>query len=235
MMPDRRSSVRPPLVRLRPRPSPSVRCRRPSPTTEPKAVRSLAPSHAHSPPLPALPSAAGGQDRSSALRPSVRLPAAAFALGSVVCVCGLPPRSLPHFRPLFCLSLTALLLLLLCPLPSSLLILPSFFSLESPLKKHDSHTDRAGDSDGTNQKDIALLSSPPLTVIHTEPCQHFRRSLTNPCFTPMVHSLSRVEQLLTTRMLDGSLPISVSMTLIHSFDSCVLSSRETIGRVSRQT
>ena len=162
-MPDRRSSGRPSPVR----PSPSVRCRRPSTTTEPKAVRSLAPSHAHSPPLPALPSAGGGQDRSSALRPSVRLPAA-FALGSL-CVCGLP-SSLPHFRPLFCLSLTALL-----PVPP-LLILPSFFSLESPLKKHDSHTDRAGerDSDGTNQKDIALLSSPPLTVIHTERCQHLK-------------------------------------------------------------
>ena len=150
-------------------------------------------------PLPALPSAAGGQDRSSALRPSVRprrvrLPAAAaFALGSV-CVCGLSP------------SLTSVLFFSVChsPLfsfsvPPSLSPPPSSFfhhSLaSSPLLKGTTatQTERERDSDGTNQKDIARSSVVSSTYSHSyRGMPALRRSLS---LTPTVYLLAVVSKL----------------------------------------
>ena len=153
-------------------PPPSVRCRRPSTTTEPKAVRSLPRMLTRLFPLPALPSAAGGQDRSSALRPSVHVASVFLRRRRSHLAPSASAASLP--------SLTSVLFFSVCHSPLFFFSVPpslspppsSFFHhslASSPLLKGTTatQTERERDSDGTNQKDIARSSVVSSTYSHS--------------------------------------------------------------------
>ena len=184
-MPDGRSSGRPSPVR----PSPSVRCRRPSTTTEPKAVRSL-PRMLTLPRFPLSPAsrsphrrrrAAGGQDRSSALRPSVR----PSSCGGVRTWLRLRLRLWPPSLTSVLFSVCHSPLFFFFSVPSS-----SFFHhslASSPLLKSTtySHTDRAGERQRWHESKGHRSSVVYSTYSHSyRPMLALRRSLS---LTPMGH------------------------------------------------